>query len=133
MRVSVETRTYFILFFLTVFSETGTIKWRYSRIGLEIRTWKPMVVFIETGDFGGVVGLRPSTPPKIPGFNETTSGFKFLLQTNTWNHHFIVPVSLKPSRKKKMCGFPLKPPQVSSSYSKKHVKPPFLVRVSLKP
>ena len=39
-----------------------------------------MVVLVETGDFGGVVGLRPSTPPKIPGFNETTTGFKFLLE-----------------------------------------------------
>ena len=25
-------------------------------------------------------GVRPPTPPKTPGFNETTTGFKFLLQ-----------------------------------------------------
>ena len=96
----------FILFF----------SWRYSaKLGQKMvvftywfgdKNLKPVVVFIETGGFCGVCGLRP-TPQKTPGFNETTTRFQVLTPNNTWNHHFIVPVSLKPSRKKK-CAVSLK-------------------------
>ena len=98
--VSKETPSYFILFLLTVFSETRTKKWWYSRVSLEIRTWKPVVVFIETRVFLVEICLR-QTPPKKTRFQWNHQGFKFLLQSNTWNHHFSVQVSLKPSTKKK--------------------------------
>ena len=63
----------FFFILLTVFNETRTKKWWYSHVTLEIRTWKPVVVFIETQVF--LVKLRPSasTPPKKTWFQ--------------WNHH----------------------------------------------
>jgi len=61
--------------------------WRYSvKLGRNfavftcsggMKTWKPMVVFIETGGFWRC--QRPSAfdIAKTPSFNETTIGFKF--------------------------------------------------------
>ena len=94
--VSLETRTYFLFF-----------SWRYSlKLGqkngsIHVLIWSKNLktcggIHRNRGYFGEVGGLRPPTSQKTPGFNETTTGFKFLLQTNTWNHHFIIPVSLKP-------------------------------------
>ena len=39
------------VFFLDGIQRNWDKKWWYSRIGLEIRTWKPVVVFIETRVF----------------------------------------------------------------------------------
>ena len=116
--VSKETPSYFILFLLTVFSETRTKKWWYSRVSLEIRTWKPVVVFIETRVFLVEICLR-QTPPKKTRFRWNHQGFKFLLQSNTWNHHFSVQVSLKPSTKKKE-RFPFK--TTKTIYKKKETR-----------
>ena len=99
----------FFLILLTVFNETRTKKWWYSRVTLEIRTWKPVVVFIETQVF--LVKLRPSasTPPKKTWFQWNHHRFQVLTPKEHVKPSFFVRVSSKPSTKKKMSGFPLKP------------------------
>ena len=87
--VSLETRTYFLFF-----------SWRYSlklgqkNGGIHVLVWSQNLktcggIHRNRGYFGEVGGLRPPTSLKTPGFTETTTGFKFLLQTNTWNRHFL--------------------------------------------
>ena len=57
-----------------------------------------MVVFIETGDFGGVVA-----PPKSPVSMNTTIGFQVLISKPIREYrHFIVPVSLNTVKKNKI-------------------------------
>ena len=48
-------------------------------------------IYWNTSFFGGVEGLRPQLHQKQPGLKETTTYFKLLLQTITWNHHFFGP------------------------------------------
>ena len=66
------------------------------------RNLKPVVVSLKPGVSGGMGGLTPGwargperrpersapTPPKNPGFNETTTGFKFLLKKIREYRHF---------------------------------------------
>ena len=56
-------------------------------------------------------GVRPRTPPKTPGFNETTTGFKFLLQ-KTRETAIFGPSFTETFNKKKMRGFLLKPHKI---------------------
>ena len=91
---------------------------------------KAVVVFIKTGVFllelealhpaepegrsGGPraqPGVRPPTPPKNPGFNETTTGFKLLVQKTREYRKFFVRVLLNTVHKKNknMSVFHLKP------------------------
>ena len=51
-------------------------------------------------------GVRPPTPPKTPGFNETTTGFKFLLQKT--RETAIFGPSFNETLKKKKVRFPPK-------------------------
>ena len=61
--------------------------WRYSaKLGRKfavftcsggMKTWKPMVVFIETGGFWRCQRPSAFNIAKTPSFNETTIGFKF--------------------------------------------------------
>ena len=61
--------------------------WRYSaKLGRKfavftcsggMKTWKPMVVFIETGGFWRCERPSAFNIAKTPSFNETTIGFKF--------------------------------------------------------
>ena len=83
----------FFYFLLTIFSETRT-KNGGIHVFLEIRTWKPVVVFIETGGFGGVGGLRPQLHQKPP-VSMNQRRFQVLIPKNTWIPPFLVRVSLK--------------------------------------
>ena len=53
-------------------------------------------------------GVRPPIPPETPGFNETTTGFKFLLQKTRETANFRPSFTETVHKKKKMGGFPLK-------------------------
>ena len=74
----------------------GPKKWWYSRDTLEIRTWKPV------GWYSLKHGFFLVTLPKKTRFRwKHPTGFKFLLQSITWNHQFLVRVSLKLLQKKR--------------------------------
>ena len=72
-----------------------------------VQKLKTKVVFIETR--GIRLRLRPSAATSIetPGFNETTL-VSIFEPPKTWNHRFLVKVSLKPWFKKKKVRFPFK-------------------------
>ena len=60
-------------------------------------------IYWNTGFFGEAEPFGLNSSKKKPGFNETTRGFKFLLQSYTWNQNsfndtFFIPigVSMKP-------------------------------------
>ena len=61
-------------------------------------------------------GVRPPIPPETPGFNETTTGFKFLRQKTRETPNFL-PSFTETVHKKKNGRFPLKTYQVQHRIS----------------
>ena len=95
--------------------------WRYSaKLGRKfavftcsggMKTWKPMVVFIETGGFWRCERPSAFNIAKTPSFNETTIGFKFSTP-RTRETANIRPSFTETVIQKKMSGFPLKPKKI---------------------
>ena len=73
-----------------------------------MKTWKPMVVFIETGGFWRCQRPSAFNIAKTPSFNETTIGFKFSTPRTRETAKFR-PSFTETVIQKKMSGFPLKP------------------------
>ena len=90
-----ETLSYFFIFLPGIQWNSGRI-FGGIHVFLGIKTWNTVEVFIET--------RRPSAP----GFNETSTGFKFLPQKTRETAKNPPRVSLKPGKQKKNERFPFK-------------------------
>ena len=94
----------FFYFLLTIFIETRT-KNGGIHVFLEIITWKPVVVFIETRVFfGGLEAEGLQVHQKITRVPmNTTTGFQVIISKVTRKyHHFFVHVSLNTVSKNKI-------------------------------
>ena len=106
--------------------------WRYSaKLGRKfavftcsggMKTWKPMVVFIETGGFWRCQRPSAFNIAKTPSFNETTIGFKFSTPRTRETAKFRPSFTETVIQKKKMSGFPLKPPPLFDQFSWNHLR-----------
>ena len=91
-----------LFYFLVRYSvKLGRPKLAVFTCYLGIKTWNTVVVFIETGGFWRSSRPSASNSAKTPGFNETTTGFKFLPQKHVKPPISVGRVSLKPYQKKK--------------------------------
>ena len=92
--------------------------WRYSaKLGRKfavftcsggMKTWKPMVVFIETGGFWRCQRPSAFNIAKTPSFNETTIGFKFSTPRTRETANIRPSFTETVIQKKKNERFPLK-------------------------